>query len=142
MMTDLAVGDPPKWVISEAGASDVSYVVSCWGRDYEMRCLPSKPTLGFLKAIAPHHARLIKCSTVLAAKVGDKMLGFIVFESVGVLHWIYVRKEHREKGIGSALLKEAGLSKPTVTAITRDLRHLGLSDAPFEPFPFGYTKEI
>lgn len=78
---------------------------------------------------------IIKRSKVLTAVSEGKIRGFVVYED-GVLHWINVRNEHRKRGVGVALLKAAGLynNRPTITAWTADLRHLGLASATYKPF--------
>lgn len=154
--TRVAGSTPAPVTIVPARATDLAYVLSTWGRGLEAT-LEGTPAKGFLHEFGPLQAKLIKRSKVLTplSETG-RVLGFIVYEpafiattavdraagvitfgeptSPGVLHWLVVRKEERQKGIGRKLLSAAHLNKPIVTSWTSDLRHVGLADAAYTPF--------
>lgn len=131
----------PTFEIVPASADSLAYVLSTWGRAVEAN-LEAVPQPGFLHDFAPIQARIIKRSKVLTALDSKgRIAGFCVYEP-GTLHWIGVRKEHRQQRVGLALLNASKLTfarahvpvRPTITAWTSDLRHLGLADAPYTPF--------
>lgn len=88
----------------------------------------------FLHDFAPIQAAIIKRSKVLTAVRDGRVLGFVVYEASGILHWLNVRKEHRRQGIAKRLIEAACITRPIVTAWTADLRHIGLGSATYKPF--------
>jgi ribosomal protein S18 acetylase RimI-like enzyme len=130
--------------IESAKADALPYVLSTWGRGQEAH-LPGIPQYGFLKAFAPQQARIIKASKVLCANRDGKIIGFVVYTPIidtshAELHWLFVRKEERGKRIGRELMRHSfGERRPTITTWTPDLRHVGLSDAPYTPFWLRFT---
>lgn len=152
MTSPAATDEAPLHIeIVPASGESLAYVLSNWGRTLDgaastghlsglvdflrSRDPHAGPGHGFLKALAPIQAKIIKRSKVLTALHAGRIAGFIVYEP-STLHWIQTRKEYRQKHVAGRLLERAGcMSKHTdVSAWTPDLRHVGLADAPFTPF--------
>ena len=55
----------------------------------------------------------------------NTLLGYIIFEPPGLVHWIHVKMEMQKMGIARALWQVAGLKPPIVsTSFTREVREL------------------
>jgi GNAT superfamily N-acetyltransferase len=91
----------PPYVVRPAGPGDLAFVRSGWVESLMMRVR---------SRIESEVKRLVRTSTVRVAcdqKDPDTLLGFAVVdaENPALLHYVYVRKDLRREGIGTALAR-------------------------------------
>lgn len=125
-------------LVREPVASDQGYVVRTWLRSLtSVRPLKKAPPAK-LRAVEAGIERLMDRSdtrALIATAVAPDLCGWIVWTPIGsgaVLHYLYVRKLERERGVARALIERAGirLDRPLVYTFAGPARRWLVEKAP------------
>lgn len=107
------------WKIRPSTKEDVSFVMDSWLRSFRKspysgvvpRNLYVQVYSECIRQLLARGARLmVACNP----EAPEQILGFICYESPGVLHYVYVKELYRDSGIAKSLVAYAGLDRKTM----------------------------
>ena len=104
--------------IRPARASDQAFVALHWTRDMEPNSRLRGPAGRLVDVVLERDDT--RC-LIRATDGTDRIEGYVVFAEgprVPVIHWVYVRPEHRRAGIARGLLEHVGVERDRVSVYT------------------------
>ena len=109
-------------VVRKAVQSDHVFIMDSW-----MRCLRKSPDSNlpdclFFPAYRAVAGKLLQTSRVdvlVTPDNQDTILGYIVYDEPGAIHWIYIKRDFRENGLAKLLI--ARLTGPIVLTMSTPL---------------------
>lgn len=110
--------------IREPSSNDISWIystwISSWGSNRKFNKIDKNWVSAAQHSICTRIMLSDETSVLVACDENsdDDDLGYIVFDARGVLHWIYVKYNFRNMGIGGSLRDTAFLSRDTPLACT------------------------
>lgn len=110
-------------VVRPAVAADHTFIMDSWMRSYRKSPDCNLPDDFFFPAYRAVAAVLLKRATVECLVVPDNqdvILGYIVRQP-GIVHWVYVKRDYREQGLGHLLVKRAEAGNGIIFTMTTPL---------------------
>ena len=111
--------DGPPFVVRDITEHDAAFVTSSWKQSYRhgaphVKWVPAYQYFQYINDAVDGLLSRSSCKLAVHESHHDSIIGWVCFNKKAI-HYVYVKQDYRQMGIGSALLKSTGLmGKPSV----------------------------